>query len=211
MFVTEVQNGEVKILKDDQQKQLLVLLRQGNEPAFNTLYKAYSKPLYLWVLRMVKNADDADELLQELFIKLWDNRKIIDLEKSFKSYMYTIAHNLVSNYFRKIANDQALIRSILQNATIYYLNAQELLENKEVSKLLQQAIDQLTRQRKQVFQLCKIEGKSYEEAAELMGISIATINSHMTKSLQSIREYLHKHQDLMILVLTAYAISGTLK
>jgi RNA polymerase sigma-70 factor (family 1) len=211
MFVTEVQNGEVKILKDDQQKQLLVLLRQGNEPAFNTLYKAYSKPLYLRVLRMVKNADDADELLQELFIKLWDNRKIIDLEKSFKSYMYTIAHNLVSNYFRKIANDQALIRSILQNATIYYLNAQELLENKEVSKLLQQAIDQLTRQRKQVFQLCKIEGKSYEEAAELMGISIATINSHMTKSLQSIREYLHKHQDLMILVLTAYAISGTLK
>ncbi|SMO33667.1 RNA polymerase sigma factor [Solitalea koreensis] len=198
----------MKILEDDLQKQLLTRLKQGDESAFNALYKAYSKPLYLRILRMVKNAEDADELLQELFIKLWDNRRSIDLEKSFQSYMYTIAQNLVYNYFRKIANDQTLIKSLLANATDYYLNAQDLLENKEISILLQRAIDQLTPQRKQAFQLCKIEGKSYEETAALMGISTATVNSHMTKSFQSIKDYLLEHQNVYTLLFIAYMVAG---
>ena len=201
----------MKILDDDIQKQLLVKLRQNDEQAFNALYKAYSKPLYLRMLRMTKSAEDTDELLQELFIKLWDNRKSIDAEKSFQSYLYTIAHHLVSNYFRKIASDRNLIKSLLSNAVDYYLNAQELMENKEASALLMQAVDQLTPQRKQVFQLCKLEGKSYEEAAAIMGISIATVNSHMTKSLQSIKEYVLKNQDLVVLILTAYAIGMMVK
>jgi RNA polymerase sigma factor (sigma-70 family) len=104
-----------------------------------------------------------------------------------------------------------MIRSLLTNATDYYLNAQELLENQEVAVLLQKAINQLTQQRKQVFQLCKMEGRSYEEAAQLMGISCSTINTHMTKSLQSIREYVLKHQEIMILLLTSYTISGIAK
>lgn len=201
----------MKILDDDIQKQLLVKLRQNDEHAFNILYKAYSKPLYLRMLRMTKSAEDTDELLQELFIKLWDNRKSIDAEKSFQSYLYTIAHHLVSNYFRKIASDRNLIKSLLSNAVDHYLNAQELMENKEASALLKQAVDQLTPQRKQVFQLCKLEGKSYEEAAAIMGISIATVNSHMTKSLQSIKEYVLKNQDLVVLILTAYTIGVVVK
>lgn len=102
-----------------------------------------------------------------------------------------------------------MINSLLINVTDYYLSAQELLENKETQGLLKQAIDQLTPQRKQVFQLCKIEGRSYEEVAKIMGISTATVNSHMTKSLQSIREFILKHQDLLILLITSYIVLHT--
>lgn len=197
----------MKILGDSYQHELLERLRQGDEPAFNLLYKAYSKPLYLRIMRMVKNKDTADELLQELFIKLWNSREKIDSQKSFQSYMYTIAQHMVYNYFRKVVRNEALINSLLQDAADHYLSSDTLLEDKQTAQLLQDAIDQLSPQRKQVFNLCKVEGKSYEEAARIMGISTATVNSHMTRAIQSIKEYVLKHQDLAVLLMTAYALS----
>lgn len=197
----------MSILEQTYQKDLLIKLSHGDEEAFNVLYDIYSRPLYYRMLRMVKNADVADELLQELFIKLWDKRATLDTEKSFQSYLYTVAQNRVYNYFRKVASDHSLFQSLIQNTATHYLDGQELMENKETAELLQKAIEQLSPQRKQVFQLCKLEGKSYKEVAEIMEISIATVNSHMTKSLQSIKEYLMKHQDVAILIMTTCAVS----
>ncbi|MEJ2882359.1 RNA polymerase sigma factor [Pedobacter sp. GR22-6] len=192
------------ILADTLQKNLIIRLKNGDELAFNELYSAYSKPMYLKILRMVKYKDTADELVQELFIKLWDNRTKIDVEKSFQSFMYTIAQNLVYNYFRKVASDNSLIESLLLRGTDPDLSAEELLLNKESYALLQQAIDQLSPQRKMAFNLCKMEGKSYEEASQLMGVSVPTINSHITQSLQSIRAYILKHQDKALLIIGLY-------
>jgi RNA polymerase sigma-70 factor (ECF subfamily) len=70
------------------------------------------------------------------------------------------------------------------------------------------AINQLTAQRKQAFNLVKIDGKTYEEAGEIMGISRATVNTHMTKAIQSIKEYLLKNQDLAFLVMSIYAAAN---
>jgi RNA polymerase sigma-70 factor (ECF subfamily) len=196
----------LKILEETYQKDLLVRLSQGDETAFNAVYQAYSKPMYRRIMYMVKNADIADELLQELFIKLWINRVTLDTDKSFQSYMFTVAQNLVYNHFRKLASDQSLIQSLLFNGVNHYLNGEELLENKQAAQLLHQAIDQLTPQRKQVFSLCKLQGKSYEETSRIMGISTATVNSHMTKSIQSIKDYLLKHQDVAFLLMWAYVL-----
>ncbi|EHQ28949.1 RNA polymerase sigma factor [Mucilaginibacter paludis] len=201
----------MKVLEASYQKDLLIRLKQGDEPAFNALYKAYSKPLYLRMLRMVKDKDIADELLQELFIKLWDNRHKVDTEKSFQSFMYTVAQNLVYNYFRKLSSDQSLIQSLLLRGTDHYLNGEQLLENKQASELLNDAINQLSPQRKLVFNLCKVEGKSYEETSRIMGISIATVNSHMTQSLQSIKAYLLKHQDVAFVLMSAYVVGEMVK
>lgn len=192
------------ILEDVRQKSLIIRLKQGDEQAFNDLYSAYSKPMYLKILKMVKSKDITDELVQELFIKIWDNRSKIDTEKSFQSFIYTIAQNMVYNYFRKVASDNNLIESLLLRNTYHELNAEELLLKKESALLLQQAIDQLSPQRRQAFNLCKIEGKSYEEASQLMGVSVATINSHITQSLQVIRAYILKHQDKTLLVIGLY-------
>lgn len=201
----------MKILEEDLQKTLLIQLSQGDESAFNALYKAYSRPLYLRVINMIKSEDDADEIIQELFVKIWENRSNISEVKFFQSYIYTIANNLVYNYFRKINHDQALIQKLLLNAADHYLDAQELLENKETHQIFEKAIAQLTPQCKQVFQLCKLEGKSHKEVAQLMGISMPTVNSHMTNAVKSIREYLLKNQDLAILLMSTYAISGIVK
>lgn len=201
----------MKILEDDLQQQLLSQLSKGDEPSFNALYRAYSRPLFLRVVNMIKSEDDAQEIIQELFIKLWQNRDTIDTIKSFQSYIFTIANNLVYNYFRKISHDQALIQKLLINAADHYLDGQALLENKEAGEIFQKAINQLTPQCKQVFQLCKIDGKSHKEVAELMGISMPTVNSHMTNAVRSIREYILKNQDVAILLLSAYTVSAMMK
>lgn len=201
----------MKILEDDLQQQLLSQLGKGDEPSFNVLYKAYSRPLFLRVVNMIKSEDDAQEIIQELFIKLWQNRDTIDTIKSFQSYIFTIANNLVYNYLRKISHNQALIQKLLLNAADHYLDGQELLENKEAAEIFQKAINQLTPQCKQVFQLCKIDGKSHKEVAELMGISMPTVNSHMTNAVRSIKEYILKNQDVAILLISAYTVSGIMK
>ncbi|MNJ87401.1 putative RNA polymerase sigma factor FecI [compost metagenome] len=201
----------MKILEDDLQQQLLSQLSKGDEPSFNALYKAYSRPLFLRVVNMIKSEDDAQEIIQELFIKLWQNRDTIDTIKSFQSYIFTIANNLVYNYFRKISHNQALINKLLLNAADHYLDGQELLENKEAAEIFRKAINQLPPQSKQVFQLCKIDGKSHKEVADLMGISMPTVNSHMTNAVRSIREYILKNQDVAILLMSAYTVSGMMK
>lgn len=193
-----------------QQELLIIRLADGDNAAFDELYHLYSKPVYLRLRFLVKDADVADELLQELFMRVWTYRANLDPQKSFRAYLFTIAQNLVYNYFRKLASDQALIRNLILNQVDYYLSGDELLEIKEAGQLLQKAIDQLSPQRRQVFQLCKLEGKSYEETGKIMGISIATVNSHMTQSLQSIRSYLLKHQDIALLLLSFTGLSSLL-
>ena len=184
-----------------QQRELVIRLKQGDEPSFNALYKAYSRPLYLRILKMVRDRAVADELLQELLIRVWDKRHQVDPDKPFKAYIYTIAQNLVYNYFRKVASDKNLIQTLIYHSAGQYLEADTWLENREAADLIKEAINQLPPQRKLVFNLCKIEGKSYEETSRLMGISIATVNSHMSLAFKTIEAYVLKHRDLAFVIL----------
>ena len=189
---------------------LLQQLQQGEERAFNAIYKTYFKPLYRKVYSMIKDEMIADELIQDLFLKLWHKREEINPAHSFQSYLYTIANNLVFDYFRKIAKDKRLTARLLINATDFYMHSDELLESKESMQLLLKAIDQLSPQRKLVFTCCKLEGKSYEEASQELGISVATVNSHMTQSLRAVREYILKNYDVAVIsVLVCSTIAVT--
>lgn len=195
----------MKLLIDAELPALLEQLRRGEERAFNTLYKAYFKPLYRKVFSMIKDEMIADELIQDLFLKVWLKREEIDPEHSFQAYLYTVANNLVYDYFRKIAKDKKLTARLLVNATDFYMHSDELLESKESRRLVMEAVNQLSPQRKLVFTCCKLEGKSYEEASRELGISVATVNSHMTQSLRTVREYILKNYDVAVISALVYS------
>jgi RNA polymerase sigma factor (sigma-70 family) len=155
----------MKILKDVDLPDLLDQLRQGNERAFNSLYKLYFKPLYKKVFAMVKDEAIADELIQELFLKIWNRRTEINPFQSFDAWLYTITHNLVYDHFRRIAKDKRLTAQLMAHAADYYLHSDELLEMKESREMLMKAIETLSPQRRLVFTCCKLDGKSYEETS----------------------------------------------
>ena len=185
---------------------LLNQLRDGKETAFNKLYSYYFQPIYRKVLFMVKEEIITDELVQELFLKVWEKRETIRVGESFQGYLVTIAHNLVYDYFRKVAKDKRMITQLLLNATDYYLHSDKIFEDSERTKILMQAIDELSPQRKVVFISCKFEGKSYQQTSEDLGISVATVNTHMTHSFKKVKEYMIKNyrvSSVLIIISTA--------
>jgi len=199
----------VKLFEDTELQYLLAQLRNNDERAFSKLYSTCFRPIYRRIFSLVKDEAIADELVQDLFLKLWQKREDVDPQQSFEAYLFTIAQHLVYDHFRRIAKDKRLAARLLLNATDYYLHSDILLETKESRELLQKAIDQLSPQRREVFTRCKIEGKTYEETSLELGISVPTVNSHMTQSMKLVREYLLKNQDIvLVFLLFCYSVSS---
>lgn len=196
----------MKLFTEEEANILIKRLRSGDESAFNIIYEATFDSLYRKILTMVKDEMVTDELVQDLFVKLWDKRESISAHESFEHYLFTIARNLVYDFFRKAAKDQRLLAAIIENAVHQYTTL-DILEWKEKKKILMDALDLLPPQRKQVFISCKLDGKSYEETGREMGISIATVNSHMTHAIRFIKSYLVKNYASSV-VLTASAIAA---
>lgn len=179
------------------EQDILIRLKAGEEPAFGKLYAHYSEPIYGRLLRLLKDSDIADEIIQELFLKVWEKREQINISQSFKSYLYTIAENLAYDHFRKVARERKLQDKFRQITTELYTHTEEDLLSRESKDIIDKAIETLPLQRKTAFVLCKIEGKSYQEAAEIMGVSVSTISNHLVKANVSIRAYLSKSEDLL--------------
>jgi RNA polymerase sigma-70 factor (ECF subfamily) len=189
------------------EKILLDRLAEGDAPAFTALYERYSLKLYTNILRLVKSEDTAKEILQDLFLKIWELRGQIDPEKSFKSFLYKIAGNLVYDHFRKVSRDKKLSDSLLYMLEEAYSHSEESVIYNESLELLNAAIGQLPEMRKKVYVLGKIEGKSYEEISAQLGISHSTISDHIVKANRFIKTYLTTRTDvalsLIITVITA--------
>ncbi|MDC7217837.1 MAG: RNA polymerase sigma-70 factor [Spirochaetales bacterium] len=174
------------------EKDLLLGLQNGEHAAFEQLYHRYSKPLYWKINSMVKQPEEADELLQELFVKVWEKRERLNINQSFEAYLYRIAQRMAVDHFRSLETKARLHTQVELGAEKETESAEENYINRETQSLLNDAIAQLPSQRKRAFILCKIEGKSHQEAADLMGISPNTVHNHLVKAVSTVREYLEK-------------------
>ncbi len=163
-------------------KALLIKLTNHDHRSFHELYDQFSTPLYANILRMVKDRELAQEILQDVFVKVWEKRGLIDPEKPFTAYLFRIARNLVYDHFRKLALEKKLGSHLLANGKDAYSHIEEELIFKESNQLFLEAVNKLSPQRKQVFTLCKLEGKSYCEVGNLLHISTSTVSDHLLKS-----------------------------
>jgi len=170
------------------EKDLVIRLKDGDTRAFEQIYQLYSSRLLGFLIKLVKSDLYAAELLQDTFIKLWDNRMNIDPNQSFRSYLFRIAENSVYDFFRKAARDKKLQAAIIKSACEKYQHVEENLVTKENEQILQEAINLLPPKRRLVFQLIKIEERSYDEVSTLLNISESTINDHIVKATKTIRE-----------------------
>ena len=186
------------------EKELLLLLKHGHEAAFEKIYKLYSPRLFGNIYKMVKSQSTAQEILQEVFIKVWNNRTGIDPERSFRSYLFRIAENNVYDFFRNASRDKKMQSCILVIATEHYDHIEELLLKKENNAVIHKAINSLSPQRQQVFRLCKLDEKSYAEVSCELGISVSTISDHIVKATKTIRKYLLEHMDLTTILICLF-------
>lgn len=187
------------------EQELLHGLQQGSEEAFTCLYKHYSVPLYYNILSLVKDENTAEELVQDVFFKIWKRKSTIDITKSFSGYLFVTARNQVYDFFQQLNRDQALRSRIMSFASESYDYIEQSIFAKENADLLRKAMDTLPPQRRRAFELCKLEGLSYRQASEEMGISLSTIKDHMVNALDTIRTYVTKNVEVAGM-LTFYCI-----
>jgi RNA polymerase sigma-70 factor (family 1) len=182
---------------DSNEKYLITLFSNGNEGAFEELYRLYSKRLFGYFIKFVKSEIIAADLLQDAFIKIWNNRQNIDPEKSFRAYLFRIAENLVYDFFRKAARNKKLQVALINSYNHNYSHVEEDFSVKENEQFLKEAINALPPKRRQVFQLIKIEERSYEEVSETLHVSTSTINDHVVKATKAIRENLESYKTVI--------------
>lgn len=186
------------------EKDLVILLTQDDEVAFERLYNFYSGRLLGYLLKFVKSETLAGEILQDSFVKIWNSRHHIDPDQSFPAYLFRIAENLVYDFFRKAARDKKLQKELIDISSVQCNDVEEALCSKENVRLLQLVIDALPPKRRQVFQLIKIEERSYEEVSGLLNISASTISDHIVKATKFVREKLEDYHINAIIILAFF-------
>ncbi len=171
-------------------RELLNQLKAGNKAAFTRLFELYSQPLYLNLLKLLKNEQAVEEILQNIFLIVWEKRETITINHSIKGYLFRIAENKVHDFFRKLKRDRKLYDYISEVSCGEYADIEDNILYCKETALLNKAIENLAPQRKQVFNLCKMEGKSYREVSQLLHISTSTINDHIVKATRAIRNFI---------------------
>ena len=178
---------------DYDEHELLSQLKAGNKMAFARLYELYSLPLYLNLIKLLKTEQGAEEILQSIFFIVWEKRETIKINHSIRGYLFRIAENKVHDFFRKLKRDRKLYNHIMEISCREYEDVEIKFLHSEETALLNKAIENLPPQRKEVFYLCKVEGKSYLEVSRLLGISASTINDHIVKATRAVRDFIHAH------------------
>jgi len=186
----------MSIYSDSDLKLLVAQLKEGNQQAFECLYRVHSKALLANIRNLVRDNEIASEILQDIYLKIWEIRNTIDLEKSYKGFLYTVARNMVYDYLRKLALDKKKRSELISKTLEVYTHIEEGLILKEHEKLLSEALGQLSLQCQKVYSLSKFEGKSHQEISQLLNISISTVNNHMVKSNRQIRAFFLQNSEL---------------
>ena len=190
------------------EQELLSQLRASDKKAFTTLYQLHSKHIYLNLLRLVKIETVAEEILQDIFVLIWEKRETIIIEQSFSAYLVRIAENKVFDFFRKLKRDRSIFNKIKAISSGAYTHIEERIFIDERSAAFQVALNKLPPQRKQVFYLCKIEGKSYSEVSGLLGISPSTINDHIVKATRTVKEIMITNKEAVTIWLLLYILNS---
>jgi len=179
------------MLDDNDDKHLVSRLKVGDKKAFEKIFRKYREKIYYFAIRYYNSPEDAENVVQDVFIKLWDEREGVKEELSLNNYIYTIAKNHLFNLQRKKINEKAY-RNYIVDHLVHSSNLENELIYADLKKNIDKVIDELPAQRKKVFIMSNKEGVSNKELAALMNLSVRTIEVHKSLALQTIRKALKK-------------------
>lgn len=190
-------------LREKTDTELVTLLIQNNEAAFSELYVRYKDKLYYFCLQILKSKEETNDIVQEIFIRIWESRSFINPNLSFSSFLYTMVRNRILNYFRDIDIDEKA-KQILSKQKV---TEEEAIDSNiiysEYQAILQNAINCLPPQRQKIFNMSRIKNMSHKEIASELGISVNTVQEHISEALKFIKAYFSKHADMSINLLLA--------
>ena len=176
-----------------------------DDESFKCLFDNYKNRLYGYVLAITHSHYTAEEITQEIFIKLWLCRDILHQVENLDGNIFTIARNKTLKHLRKAAYDVRLLKELQERASPADLinNVEERAMVSEYDRLLQDALAMLSPQRRLVFQLSRQRGLNHEEIAHQLQLSRNTVKNHLVEALRFIRHYFVQHGSMLVVVLAA--------
>ena len=189
-----------------EERSLILRLIEGDEDAFCELYATYKNRLIYFAMRFLKSREYAEDVFQDAFTVVWQSRRFINPDASFSSYLYTIMRNRILNQLRNAANEEKLKESILSQALDYTEDTKRDVMLNDLESLISHALQQLTPRQREIFEMSREAQLSHKEIADKLGISVNTVQEHISISLKLIRTYLIKYSgseyvDLLLLLI----------
>ena len=178
---------------------LIEQLLQGNEKAFETIFKSYYETMSLFAMRYVQSQAIAEEITQEVFVKLWSKQADIKINSSLKSYLYGAIRNACLNHLKhqKVVQEHVAFE-LHNNAT----QVDDVVEYNELQEAVDSAIAKLPEKCREVFEMSRFEGKKYKDIAEALQISVKTVENQMGKALKVLRNELKDNWFILFILLS---------
>lgn len=172
------------------EKELFRRIALDDEKAFEEIFHRFRLQLFHFSLKITKLEDAAEEMVQECFIKLWASRHTLGELENPVGYIYRIAKNASLDYLRRIYLDEQMRSKVKRKMHLAGDSTLEHLNLTETSRLIQLAVTQLPQAQRTVFEMSRLQGKSYQEIAQSLNISVNTVRNHLVRALRTIRTYL---------------------
>jgi RNA polymerase sigma-70 factor (family 1) len=160
---------------------------------FDALYQQYHQAVYANIAKMVRQPQTAEDILQEVFLALWENRAQLDADR-VAGWLFVVSYNKSASWLKKKLKEPAiLLQEVAHNIQALDDTAEEEALYRLKLSIVEEAVSRLPERKKEVFRLCRFEGRSYDEAAELLGISAASVKDYLKQSTRFIRDYVTRH------------------
>ncbi|MBI9063764.1 MAG: RNA polymerase sigma-70 factor [Marinilabiliaceae bacterium] len=185
-------------------KEIIKGLIKEDAKAFEDLYKMYGRRLYVFAFDYLKSKDDAEEVVQEVFVKIWEKRFQLKQQESIRGYIFTIAYNAIRKAFVKKGREEKNIQLFTQSLLNDSDDSQSEINYSEMMLKIDQIVDQMPDRRREVFNLSKKEGLTNSEIATYLNLSEKTVKNQITLAFQTIREQLKNSLPVILFISMFY-------
>jgi RNA polymerase sigma-70 factor (ECF subfamily) len=174
-------------------------VRNGEKGAYQILFERYAPKIYSFAFSYLKNKADAEELVQDVFLKIWEKRETLDVSRNIKSFIFKIAVNTIYDFIRHKNIESVFKDFARENYEFHSNNTWDTVVFKEMQATLNQLVVKMPEQRKKIFQLSKIKGFTNDEIANKLGISKRTVENQLYRAVLYLKEHLKDESQYLIL------------
>lgn len=174
----------------DSDSSLVSRLKKGDKGAFEVIFHEYSPKLYFFSLSYLHIEAEAEEVVQNVFVSLWEHRCALDETRSLKSYLYKATVNHIYNYFRHEAIRRKHLEHVLRQGLAGDNSSEKKLDMDELTTSLESLVERLPQMQRKIFKMSRWEGLSHGDIAQQLGLSVRSVENHIYRSLKFFKENL---------------------
>jgi RNA polymerase sigma-70 factor (family 1) len=187
--------------------ELILKISKGDKRAFTALFEGYYKSLAAFIFKLTESMEITEEIVQDVFIKVWLKRESLNEINSFSNYLFILSKNKTLNYLRKQARYSTHFQSLEKELETDIRAEEENDIYEDFRLLIDDAIERLPQQQRRIYQMSRFERLKYEEIAQQLNLSAETVKKHMYLATKTIKEYVHNHMDEVVVYILLCGIN----